>query len=54
MKLNDRSRPRFNPQQRAQLLKEFARNPGPARDFAAQHGRRRLDFIPVAASSASP
>jgi hypothetical protein len=38
MKFNDRSRPRFNPQQRAQLLKEFARNPGTARDFAARHG----------------
>jgi hypothetical protein len=38
MKLNARSRPRFNPQQRAQLLREFVRNPGSARDFAAQHG----------------
>jgi transposase-like protein len=38
MKFNDRSRPHFNPQQRGQLLKEFARNPGSARDFAARHG----------------
>ena len=38
MKLNDRSRPHFNPQQRAQLLKEFVRNPGTAREFAARHG----------------
>jgi hypothetical protein len=38
MKLNDRSRPHFDPQQRAHLLKEFARNPGTAREFAARHG----------------
>jgi hypothetical protein len=38
MKRKDGSRPHFNPQQRGQLLKEFARNPGTARDFAARHG----------------
>jgi hypothetical protein len=38
MKLKDRSRPHFNPQQRAQLLKEFACNPGSAREFAARLG----------------
>jgi hypothetical protein len=38
MNLNSRSRPRFNPQQRAELLKQFDCNPGTAREFAARHG----------------
>ena len=38
MNLNNRPRPRFSPQQRAQLLKEFTGSPGSARDFAARHG----------------
>ena len=63
MKLNDRSRPHFTPQQRAQLLKEFARNPGPARDFAAQHGvaastlyrwQRRPHLLKIAPQSNGP
>ena len=38
MNLTDGPRRRFNSQQRAQLLKQFASNPGPAREFAARHG----------------
>jgi hypothetical protein len=37
MNLNNRFRPRYSLQHRAQLLRDFARNPGTAREFAARH-----------------
>lgn len=63
MNVDNRSRPRYSPQHRAQLLRDFARNPGTAREFAAQHKiaastlfrwRRRLHLHKSAPQESSP
>ena len=41
MNVDNRSRPRYSPQHRAELLRDFARNPGSAREFAAQQRQVR-------------
>lgn len=63
MNVDNRSRPHYSPQQRAQLLRDFARNPGTAREFAAQHKiaastlfrwRQRSPWLKPAPQESSP